>query len=210
MNRIIQLCAMVGLAIVMSACSTINRYNYYKADVVQLPSYPQISQSSARVTLVYKNDPRSIFQKSHQQLIAIGVSDYSRAVYTVGPIFVPIIPVFNLGGDPPLDLSNKIRIQIGFSSDKFYPETIKKWPELFIKTIDGRILKPEPVQKADLNQQIQTFAIYTYDAKMKDNPNFILQASEVPMSNGSVLKIPEMKFELTSELQVNWNEQVAP
>ena len=200
----------MSVAIVISACSTLNRYNYYKANVDQLTSYPQVSQSSARVTLVYKNDPRSIFQRPHQQLIVIGVSDYSRFVYTFGPIFVPIIPIFNLGGDRPLDLSNKIRIQIGFSSDKIYPETLKKLPELFIKAIDGRILKPEPFQEADLNQQTQAFVIYTYDAKINENPNFILQASEVLMSNGSILKIPEMKFELASELQVNWNEQIAP
>ncbi|MBK9322707.1 MAG: hypothetical protein IPM97_07135 [Bdellovibrionaceae bacterium] len=190
-------------------CSSSNRYEYYKS-FPEENSAPKVTQEPEHVALTYKMTRRSIFQNDFQQRVWIKISNFSRSLYTVGPVFLPIIPAVpaSLWGDSPiLDRSKKIEISLSAYSDPIFNEKIVELPDLIIETPDGRVLSAKAINDGGLGTNMKSF---TYDTTVLNTPWFILRSAEIKLDNGKVIKIPRLKFVMTSEFLINWNEPIAP
>lgn len=195
----------LSLFLFLAGCSSTNRYDYYKVNPIDTEAPPAVSQKPELVYLTYKTLYRSAFQNDYQQRAWIRISNYSRHTYTFGPIFLPVIPYYD--GSSGLDTSKKITIELSAYSDSKFPERIMSVPDLVIETSDGRVLRPILVTEGGPGTDSKKFE---FDATVALTPWFFVQAAEIQLKDAKTLKIPRMKFTLTSEFIINWNDPVAP
>lgn len=204
----------------MSAgCSSAGKITHYQFEQPQKTEVPRLKYEQTDVfdpnlasvrgyTLKYiyleKNGIRFI-QLSRFQYAALRFKDYGYKTYSWGPIFLPIIPNFNFVTEQEMDLEAPLEFALQFYSDPVFERVTATLPDLEIMTADGKILKPI------VSESSNGFAKnYKFDAKIKNVPWFILREAKIKLSNNKALQIPETKFTLKSEFEIDWSIPIGP
>ena len=203
LKKIVLFCGSIIFLIGCSSIGNVRQYTFDKATVEKYVTYDKYSYKQA--TFKYKQIYRNIFQNDLCQCAWIEIDQKYIQTYFVGPIFLPVFPVFFLNGQPPVDPTQLLKIRLSaYSPDEFHDQVISI-PNLTIETPKGiftaDIAKP-PIEK---NRKEFTFPIL-----VSETPWLIVYESEIGLSSGKKLKIPKTKFEMKSDTEFFWNLPIAP
>ncbi len=206
-------------ATVFVSCSTSGKITYYKFELIQKPATPKVGYIQTDVmdpnlasvrgyTLkyIYREKYRVRFlQLSHFQYAELSFKDYGYKNYSWGPIFLPVIPNFNFFEEKEMDMDAPLEFTLSFHSDPVFENVSSTLPDLEIVTNAGKILKPTIAKSL-----YGSGNSYKFDVKVKDLPWFILREAKINLSDGQHLQMPETKFTLKSELEIDWSVPIGP
>lgn len=194
------------MSLILANCSSIGEVRQYKFDKTTTESYVSYEKYSyQQASLKFNEIRRNIFQKNICQCAWIKIDRKYIYTYSVGPIFLPIIPVFFLAEHEQPDPMKHLEISISAYSPEEFHESVIEIPELTIETPKG-IFKPNAKNSHGDFQEKK----FSYPVLISQTPWFVLQEAEIKLSSGKKLKIPKIKFEVQSETEVMWNLPIAP
>jgi hypothetical protein len=197
-----------GIILFQFGCSSITKnQNYIFEPITKAEVVPQISHDKNGRPIGFN------FQKSNaasdHQSIWITIENNGLTTYTLGPILLPILPVYFIPSlSHPIDRSRPLIIKYFAYSAEIYGSQIKSLAVPKIEKADGRYL--EPASSAPCPGETDRCRLYTYDLTVEQMPEFILASTETILTDGSVLRTPRLHFKLNEAVQINWSELIAP
>lgn len=205
---------LVLFSLLCAACSSIEKVTHYRVEQPKSgPGWTYRATTSRQVPtsasgfpakLIYRKKWR-LFQDSFYQYAEIEFASYGHQNITQGPLLLPLIPTFSLGGvERKIDLDTKLSFTLRFVSDQEIESVTARLPVLEIMTDRGQRLEPRvDVVSANVTR-------FTYDVMIRDLPWFVVREAEIKLSSGRALTIPETKFKLGKSIALNLLIPISP
>lgn len=189
-------------SIFMAGCSAITKPAFYRPQFVSDPEGFSVGSDYRGYRLYQKRG-----SDDSSQSVSITVLAYGEKLYSVGPIFLPIIPVFYVSSwSTKLDNSKNLAIYYcAYSSPA--EGSVKELPIPTISVASKARVKP--ISKSDIEpgSGCQTF---TFDYKLKDISQFEMSPTKVKLDNNKTIDVPGVKFVFTEKVSIDWAPPLAP
>lgn len=191
----------------LASCSSVTKSQYYSFDPVSdLGALKVYKDENGRSTgFLYRQGKDS----GDHESIWIEVENTGETLYTFGPMFLPVIPVFFFPSSRrPIDSSKQIEIKfLAYSNADFGP-SIKTLPELMVELPDGKKLKA--IKTSPCLGDKDRCVLFTYDAKVGQTREFYISETRTILSDGRELRTPRLRYNFNDRIHFHWFQSIAP
>ncbi len=162
-------------------------------------------ESGRAIGFLYKQGP----QVGDHQSIFIRVENSGETIYTFGPLFLPIFPVYFFPSSRiPLDRTKPLELKYFAYSAASMGADVQKLPEPLLELLDG--IRLQPIRSLPCPNDAKRCRLFTYDRTVEQVSEFFLLETTTVLADQTELKTPRLHFKLKESTRINWLIQIAP